>query len=214
MYVSGLEGDGEIARSFADQFSLGQPSYSLGLQFEMPLGNHAAEARLRRRHLEMEQLTQELASAVLLVLRDVEVAVREVDATYREMQAKYRAMQASAAQLTYLQDRWRLLPGEEQVAGIVLEDVLQAQDRLVEIECEFAAAEVGYNQALCDLQWSMGMMLHCERRLPPPGVPSPHVAPAQGGPGPVPDSPLAARPGSNVEVRRLPQPDNLIPLPR
>ena len=214
MYVCGLEADGQIARSFADQFSLGQPSYSLGLQFEMPLGNHAAEARLRRRHLEMEQLTQELASAVLLVLRDVEVAVREVDATYREMQAKYRAMLASAAQLTYLQDRWRLLPGEEQVAGIVLEDVLEAQDRLAEMECEFAAAEVGYNQALCDLQWSMGMMLHCERRLPPPGMPSPRVAPPQGGPGPVPDSPLAARPGPNVEVRRLPQPDNLIPLPR
>jgi outer membrane protein TolC len=214
MYVSGLEGDGQIAKAFADQFSVGAPSYTVGLQFEMPLGNHAAQARLKRRHLEMQQLTQELESAVILVIRDVEVAAREVDATYREMQAKYRAMQASAVQIAYLEDRWRLLPGEEQVAGIVLEDVLEAQERLTEMECEFAAAEVGYNQALCNLQWSMGMMLKCERRLPPAGAPNPAVIPAQSRPAAVPVSPLAARSDPSIEVRRLPQPDNPIPLPR
>ncbi len=214
MYVSGLEADGQIAKALADQFSVGAPSYTVGLQFEMPLGNHAAEARLKRRRLELQQLTQELESAVLLVIRDVEVAVREVDATYREMQAKYRAMQASAAQIAYLQDRWRLLPGEEQVAGIVLEDVLDAQERLTEMEYEFAAAEVGYNQALCNLQWSTGTMLKCQRRLPPVGVPNPAVPPVQAGPTAVPFSPLATRPDATMEVRRLPQPDNLIPLPR
>jgi outer membrane protein TolC len=214
MYVSGLEADGQIAKALADQFSVGAPSYTVGLQFEMPLGNHAAEARLRRRRLELQQLTQELESAVLLVIRDVEVAVREVDATYREMQAKYRAMQASAAQIAYLQDRWRLLPGEEQVAGIVLEDVLEAQERLAEMEYEFAAAEVGYNQALCNLQWSTGTMLKCQRRLPPVGAPNPAVAPPQPGPTAVPLSPLAARSAANLEVRRLPQPDDSTPLPR
>jgi hypothetical protein len=130
------------------------------------------------------------------------------------MQAKYLAMQASAAQLAYLQDRWRLLPGEEQVAGIVLEDVLEAQERLTELDYEFAAAEVGYNQALCNLQWSTGTMLKCQQRLLPASLSNPPLTPAQSAATKVPLSPVTAGSGPNIGLRRLSPPENPVPSPQ
>ncbi len=41
-YVAGLQGEGNIGRAWSDQFSRGQPSYSIGLQYERPVGNRAA----------------------------------------------------------------------------------------------------------------------------------------------------------------------------
>ena len=42
-YVSGLDQDYDIAQSLADQFSVGEPSYTAGLVFEVPLHRRAAQ---------------------------------------------------------------------------------------------------------------------------------------------------------------------------
>ena len=93
---------------------------------------------------------------------EVEVAVREVNTSYHEMLGRYHAMVAAGEQLHYLQRRWELLPGEDRAGGFLLEDLLDAQDRLVAEELEFARSQVEYTLSLSRLQRAIGTLLDRE----------------------------------------------------
>jgi outer membrane protein TolC len=161
-YVSGLAGGGNIGTSWVDQFTMGRPTYSTGMTFEMPIGNRAARARMQQRQIEMRQATNQFESVVANARAEVEIAVREVTTTYREAVAKYHAMQADVAEIAYLTDRWRSLPGDQQVAGVVLDNLLSAQDRLADAELGLATALVNYNVALANVQRATGTLLNAE----------------------------------------------------
>jgi outer membrane protein TolC len=161
-YVYGLQGEDDLAGAWRSQFTEGRPTYSAGLVFEWPFGNRAANAKLRQRQLELRRLTNALRVTVGNLRAEVEVAVREVETAHLEMLSKGEAVRAEEAEIHYLQERWRLLPGEDQVAGIVLDNLLTAQDRLNFAEYGFANAEVSYNLALVNLRRVTGTMLTCE----------------------------------------------------
>lgn len=161
-YVSGLAGGGSIGTGWVDQWTMGRPTYTTGMVFEVPIGNRAAKARWQQRQLELRQLTSQLEATVAQARAQVEIAVREVSTTHREMIARYHAMQADAAEVDYLTDRWRSLPGDQQVAGVVLDNLLSAQDRLADAELGFATATVSYNVALANLQRATGTLLNTE----------------------------------------------------
>jgi outer membrane protein len=165
-YVTGLRGDTDIAGSLADQFSVGEPSYSAGLLFEVPLNNRAAKARYQRRKLELRQLTSEFQQTVETLMAEVEVSVRDVNTAYREMQAKYASMVAADEGVRYLLDRWRLLPGDDRSASFLLQDLLDAQDRLVTEEFGFAQAQFAYTVALANLKRTTGTLLQAEQITP------------------------------------------------
>jgi outer membrane protein TolC len=170
-YVSGLEGDADIGGAWEDQFASGRPTYSAGLLFEYPLGNRYAQARLKKRRLELRQLTNELEVTTANVRLEVETAVREIATTHREMLSHYHAIRGSEAEIEYLDRRWRLLPGDQQVAGIVLDDLLNAQERLGRAEASYAAALAAYNIALVQLKRAVGVLLQLQP-LPAPRGPT------------------------------------------
>jgi outer membrane protein TolC len=158
-YVFGLEGDVGIGRAFEDQFAAGRPSYSAGLLLEYPFGNRAAQARLKRRRLEMRQLTNQLEATTANVRLEVETAVREVATAHREMTSHYHAIRGGEAEIEHLEHRWRLLPGDQPAAGIVLDDLLNAQERLARAEASYADTLVAYNVALVQLKRATGVLL-------------------------------------------------------
>ncbi len=158
-YVSGLEGTVDIGHAFEDQFTSGRPSYFGGVQFEMPLNNRGPVARNRARELELEQVTSNLEAVTEAVRAEVDSAAREVDTTYRELLSKRQAMAADEAEIRYLTDRWRLLPGDQQYAGVMLNDLLGAQERLAKAEGEFATAEISYTIAQVELRRVTGTLL-------------------------------------------------------
>lgn len=161
-YVSGLEGNSGVFQAWGDQFSVGRPTYSGGLTFDMPYGNRAALARFQQRRLELRQLANQLQATATNIRAEVEISVREVSTTYREMASRQRAMAADQAEIDYLLERWRLLPGEQQVAGVVLDDVLKAQERLADASYDFTAALVSYNLSLINLKRVTGTLLEYE----------------------------------------------------
>jgi outer membrane protein TolC len=165
-YVSGLQGNYDAGRSWEQQWNDGEPSYAAGVKFEMPLCNRAAQARFQRRHLELRQLRHELAATSELLRSDVEIAVREVETSYRQMLAKYRAMVAAQANLDYLDRRWEALPGDDRSASFLLEDLLDAQDRLALEEFGFAQAQVAYTTSFFELKRAMGTLLTCQGIAP------------------------------------------------
>jgi outer membrane protein len=158
-YVSGLEGSSDVGTAWTNQFSQGEPSYSLGFLFEMPLHNRAAIARHKRRRLEFTQVVDQFNSRMNELMAEVEVAVREVNTYYTELSGYYRAMHATQIEHRYYRQRWSLLPGEDQATSFLLEDLLNSQDRLAVSEFSFATAETAYAVSLSNLSRAIGTLL-------------------------------------------------------
>lgn len=166
-YAMGLQGDSRMGQAWVDQFTVGEPGYTTGLMLEVPMGNRSAKARLYKRQLEFRQFSLQLRQVVAVLVEEIEVAVRDIDASFREAQAQYLAMNAANTEIKYLEERWRLLPSEDQVAGIVLEDLLAAQERCGIAEIGFASAQVRYNLALANLNRATGILLRFQTEFPP-----------------------------------------------
>lgn len=174
-YVSGLEGNRQIGSAFGDQFSLGGPSFTVGLEYEMPYCNRAARARQERQLLEVRRFSHQLQVTVAGLLSDVEKSLREVHTAWTEVHARYHAMVAAEKEIDQLTERWRLLPGDGGEAGFVLENLLSAQVRLGGEEYGLVFALVNSNLAQSNLQRATGTLLQyqqvvlqdgCDGRLP------------------------------------------------
>ena len=158
VYVAGLRGETDFDRAWRDQFQRGAPSYSVGLQYEVPFGRRAACARKSRRELELSQMQEEYREAVQLIRAEVEVSVREVKTAHKELMAKNRARFAAQQEVEILEARWR-----ENIdvasGGQSLESLLRAQERLTAAEYEVARAQLTYNLALVSLRHANGTLL-------------------------------------------------------
>ncbi|TWT78953.1 Outer membrane efflux protein [Planctomycetes bacterium CA13] len=163
-YVAGLAAASDHGRAYENQFSDGRPSYSVGLQFEIPIGNRASKAQANRRQWELNQAMSQFSLTVEEALTSVEVAVREVQTSYLEVVAKHRSMQAAQNEANYLNDRWRVLPNENDSAAQLLENLLDAQERVADDEQGMVTAQVSYALALVRLKREMGTLLRvsCE----------------------------------------------------
>ncbi len=159
-YVAGLDGDYDVSDAVGSQFADGAPSYSVGILFQVPIGNRAAQAECRRREAQVAQLMAELNNTLSEVSLEVEIASAEVEAAYEELNGRYEAMLATDEELKYLFDRWRLLPGEDRAVSFVLEELLDAQDRQMEAESSFVRAQVAHTISHFNLQRVSGSLLH------------------------------------------------------
>ena len=161
-YVAGLARNGNVGVAWGNQFDTGAPGYSLGLQFEVPLGNRAAKARHQRRQIELRQLQSQYHVTLQTVGLEVEVAAREVETSGRELLAKAAAVTARQEQLDNLELRWERLPQEDLTATLMLENILTAQDRLAEAEFSYLQSQVTYSLSLTNLKRAKGTLLQHE----------------------------------------------------
>jgi outer membrane protein TolC len=188
-YVAGLEGRSLIGRAITNQFSTGEPGYTAGLTFEVPLGNRAARARYDRRQLELHQVTNELRATMDTVMLEVELSHRELVTVFRDILAAYRAMAATQSEVDYMYDRWARLPGDDRSASFLLEDLLKAQDRLADAESAFAEAQYGHMLAAVRLKQAMGTLMAVEDLSSGTVATAPPPPPAFAPPPPVEDIP-------------------------
>ncbi|PNY33816.1 hypothetical protein C2E31_27420 [Rhodopirellula baltica] len=161
-YMSGLRGRYDVSGSWLDQFSRGEPSYAAGLNFEVPVGRRAACADVRRRQAQIRQLSSRLNETIAKLETEVASAVREVDTSYRELTARYMAMQSSAQYVDLVSNRWRELPGEGYSANAMLDDLLDAQDRLLNEEVALANAQVDYVLSTIRMKRATGTLLEIQ----------------------------------------------------
>lgn len=161
-YVAGLAGQGDIGLAWSNQFTTGEPGYSVGLQYEMPLGNRAALSRESRRCREFNQLQHQYKVTLETVGLEVQIAVREVETSQRELVSKQQVVQAREDQLDYLTKRWERLPNEDVTSSLMLENILSAQDRLTLAEYEYLQAQVSYNLSHINLRKATGSLYQYE----------------------------------------------------
>ncbi len=174
-YLAGLEGRSRVFGAWSDQFTEGVPSYGIGLQYEYPFWNRAAQSKLQKRRLELRRLQHQFRQTTETLKLEVEVAVHELNAAFESLNAKRRAMEAANAEVDYLRDRWQLLPVDNGSASLLLEDLLDAQDRLTDSEqsllqstLEYGLAQVTYKKAIGGLLTynAIDIQRGCECKLP------------------------------------------------
>ena len=161
-YLSGLRGRYDVGQAWVDQFSTGGPSYTAGLVFEVPLGRRAGKAQQQRREIELRQLANQFRALTLSISSDVEIAVRDVDTAFRLMLAKEQSVIAANANAHYFHRRWELLPGEDRSATFLLQDLLDAQDRLATQEDNFVQSQIAYVMSMARFKRATGQLLQCE----------------------------------------------------
>ena len=161
-FANGLRGSNDFTGAFVDQFSDGRPSYSVGLQYELPIGNRLAKARLCRRKHELAQLEDQYARAIEAVQTEVDIAVRELNTAFQETVAKERALAAAEAEANTIEQRWLRQVDGNGSAGLNLESLLRAQERVTAAEREYAESILTYNLAMVTLKRANGTLIQSE----------------------------------------------------
>ncbi len=162
-YVAGLRGESSVGGAWVDQFSTGAPSYSVGLQYEIPIGNRIANARFDRRRLELRQLQEKYRAVIENVRAEVEVAVRELLTSQAELLAKSISLSAAVNEAETLEARWRLAVGGDGASSLNLESLLRSLERVTENEYEYLKALVTYNLSILNLRRADGTLLQWEQ---------------------------------------------------
>ena len=157
-YVAGLEDQFDIAGAWRNQFSNGRPGFNVGFEFETAIGNRAAQARQSRRAWEANRAVHQFRAIVESGLTEVELAVREVHTSHQEMIGRYHAMVAAQKESSFLADRWKTLPDESDSVVLLLENLLDSQERLVNEEAAFAKAQFDYSVAVVKLKQATGTL--------------------------------------------------------
>lgn len=158
-YLAGLQDDGDIWGAKQQWFEEGEPGYSIGLSFEYPLGNRAAKALVEQQQFRLRKAMFEFRNTVESGITEVELAVREARTSHTEMLSRFQAMRAAEAESIYLSERWQQLPGDDRTTAELLEDLLDAQERVATEEFAFETARMSYMLALIEIKRSTGTLL-------------------------------------------------------
>ncbi len=166
-YVRGLNGDYAVADTFGDQFARGRPSYNAGLTYERPRNNTSARAIMRQRNLQMRQLLFDLDQQLLNVSADVASAAAELEATFAEYSASVDSTLATNEELNYLAERWKSNPYlENSNPALLLDELLDAESRLIQSENNWALAQSNYMIAIARAKLAAGSLLEFDPIVP------------------------------------------------
>ena len=128
----------------------------VGLQFELPLGNREAEARLRQRQLERQARAAQYERTLRQVVVDVKNALRRMRAAHKRISSTRASRQAAA-------DNLRAIREQEQAGQSLtpefLDLKLRRQGALAQAEIREVRAKTDYHIALAQLYRAMGTLL-------------------------------------------------------
>ena len=165
-YLAALNGNSEIGQSFVDQFSEGGPGFALGFQYEMPRGRRAARAQHREAHHRYQQRSEELRETIQRTRFEIESALIDLRRAAAQKTSKQQLLITATEEETVLTRRWEAMAGDGGNVGVVLENLLDAQQRRTEAEREWVSARTDYLISLIDLQRAMGTLLITEAIMP------------------------------------------------
>jgi outer membrane protein TolC len=164
-YVSTLQDDGRIGRAFVDQFGQTKPGYSVGLEFELPVGNRAARSRLVQRKLRLAKIKNQVDEAMQNVIAESQTSLRRLNSAAETLDAANEAIEAARSDMQQNILRWEnfaLVEGDfsdGQTPTTVLDQLLDSQERLAAAELVAAQSQLELKVAEVALQRSMGTLL-------------------------------------------------------
>ena len=157
---------GDAARQV---WNLDFPSWILGVQYSVPLGNHQAKETLVRRRFERDRGEVELAALKQQIIREVRFAVRAVEDGAAAIEASVASSRLAQRNLEAEQTKFK--------NGLSTNfQVLQIQDDLANAQLLEIRARVDYRKALAAFYSATGTYLESKDvTIADPGAPdSPH----------------------------------------
>lgn len=152
-----LQGAGlNVGQALKDQRKWEDISSSLGLEFEIPIGNRAARAIYRRVQLQRLQAITQYKNLIDQVQQEVKTSLREVETTWDVIVQRRQARFAAADSLLAIQQR---AEAGEALTPTFVQLQLDAQERLARAQAEEAAAISDYNIAISRLERAKGTLL-------------------------------------------------------
>ncbi|TWT50165.1 Outer membrane efflux protein [Rubripirellula amarantea] len=158
-YLAGLTGQYNAAEAFTNQFSTGGPGISAGLSYELPRGRRLAKSRYREAHHRYKIRTEELREAVQQTRAEIEVAIVTLQTAAKARHMRREILVAATEEERILTGRWQSMAGDGSNVGVVLETLLDAQQRRVDAERDWVSAQTQYVVSLVQLQQAMGTLL-------------------------------------------------------
>jgi outer membrane protein TolC len=151
---------GESYEASGDDFV----EYLVGLEFEQPIGNRAADAAVHRTRLARQAQSIRYRGAVRDVIIEVKDSLRRMQTSYRVLRVARDGRRAAAENLRALTEREKT--GQELTPEFLLDLKLRTQQRLAQAEIDEVRATVDYNIARARFYQAIGR-LPAEHRVPP-----------------------------------------------
>ncbi len=157
--VAGLEGGRHLGDAVGEEWDVDDTvGGTIGLVFDVPLGNNTGAARLQRREIEMRQQFNQLRTTADTVLLEVRISVREVSTGWRDFVAKGEAARAAHEEVEHLLAR-KDIEAMRAPASTYLGDLMAAQDREADAQRVLAQSLATYQVAVLNLQRAQGTLL-------------------------------------------------------
>jgi outer membrane protein TolC len=147
---------GSFEGAVSNQTDFNRISYSLGLQFEVPLGNREAESIYRRTLLQVAQAISTYHSLVEQVAADVKIKHRDVETTWQEVIYYRKARLRQEKALETLESQVRL---GNALDPFTVRNKLDTELRLADARIQETTALGNYNIAIAALERSKGTLL-------------------------------------------------------
>ena len=155
----GLRGNNGLGSAFDDQFNFGDPTYGVGVAYELPVGNRAAKANLRQAQVRLVRFQKEFETVVSNVALEIRNACHNIANATQQREATAQAMSLVDRELNVLKNRAELLLDGDNVGPLYLEDLLTTQDRLANAELAFLNASTTHALSYFELQRANGSLL-------------------------------------------------------
>ncbi len=143
-------------QTWDDVYSGNFTSYHAGLEFEYPIGNRAARARLAQSRLQRLQLITEMQNSADKIAQVVRERIRQVRSRYEEYQIQTKNLAASRAKLEALNDMEKI---RGKLTPEFLDLKLSTQAQVASAQQSVVRAIVRYNTGLLDLAQATGATL-------------------------------------------------------
>jgi outer membrane protein len=130
-------------------------SWNAGIEFEVPLGNRAADSTYRKRRLEYEQSLVDLDRQTIQFTQEVNTAVRAVLISRKEVESTLQAVEASSRQVRGEQRRFDL-------GQTTSDELLRAQETRTGAQRDYLKALLNFNLGLVSLARAEGIMLESQ----------------------------------------------------
>lgn len=157
----GLQGNNGLASAFNDQFNLGDPTYGVGVAYELPVGNRAAKANLRQAQIRLCRFQKQFETVVSDVALEIRNAAHNLNLAAQQREATKQALALAERELEVLKARAELLLDGDNVGPLYLDDLLTTQQRLAIAEQSFLDACAKHALAYFELQRATGVLLQC-----------------------------------------------------
>ncbi len=152
----GIAGAGSTYGKNVDRMgSMNYPVWSVGLQFDYPLGNQAAVNDYVKSRLKSEQLRTQLDSQNSLLATEVRIAIRSVHSAYKQLDVSDRGR-------LYADERLKAYIKKSEVGLATNKDVLDVENDLATARSNQIKAQLAYSTAISQLWKSTGELLERE----------------------------------------------------